>query len=94
VHGGSALKTLHVTIQLGVGPDDDGAFDVATAETIHWALCRAFPLCRMSAIAVHEITPAGIVDSELKCTCVATKLGSTMHDNGCPLALTAYGGRT
>jgi hypothetical protein len=23
---------------------------------------------------------------EVKCTCVATKLGSTMHDNGCPLA--------
>jgi len=49
------MKVLHVTIELGVGPDDDGAFDVATAETIHWALCRAFPLCRMSAIVVHEI---------------------------------------
>lgn len=52
-----------MTIQLGVGPDDDGAFDNFEAKDIHVALCQAFPLCRMSEIAVYDITPAGIVDS-------------------------------
>ena len=49
------MKTLHVTIRLGVGPDDDGAFDKCSAGDIWNALCRAFPLCSCSAIEVEPV---------------------------------------
>jgi hypothetical protein len=58
------MKTLHVTIRLGVGPGDDGSFDDFDARSIWNALCRAFPLCRGEAIVVEPVNICDLVVDE------------------------------
>lgn len=48
------MKTLVVQISFNL-PEDPGAFRELSARMIWEALCRAFPLCRMSAIEVREL---------------------------------------
>lgn len=58
------MKTLHVTIRLGVGPDDDGAFDAFKPADIWQALCKAFPFCRGGAIQVEAVNLVDVVRDE------------------------------
>jgi len=59
------VKTLHVTIRLGVGPEDDGAFDGFDAQQLQHALCRAFPLCNGSAIEVEGLDESSVIAEAL-----------------------------
>ena len=71
------MKTLHVTVRLGVGSDDDGAFDKYEATDLHNALCRAFPLCHYDAIEVDELEEGSVLARALE----LRGLSLQIHDN-------------